>query len=275
MIKKMTSQNTELKIHIRKKVEGKYNYTLKQNKKRDIDEFCKIHNLDPKKVRYAHRLMLKQVLEEYGIDPISVGYGKNKRLAHWKKFNQKFNPPEIEKPTIQTEASGQNLILENPPTTEEQKQEYEEIETKVEEIKKVYVFTEETLKQFWVGIWFIFKLKWKYLDGLTEQEKADLSKMWRPFFQKYIPESVVLILVPSIITIGIFGKKIIQAREIRKEKQLEEKSDEKENKNQKSLLGPENLESKSQKKPDNKKSDKFSSKSGRVWNDETQIWEEK
>lgn len=253
----MKTQNDELRDHLRTKVEQKFDFTLPQNKKQDLEEYCSKRKLNPSKVRFAYRLMLKEILEEYEIDPISVGFGKNKRREHWKKLNQKFNPPEIKKPTIQTEASGQNLILQNPPITEEQKQEYEEIETKVEEIKKVYVFTDESLKQFWLGIWTLFQIKWKLMENLSDQEAKTLATLWRPFFQKYISEKFILLGIPSIVTIGIFGKHILQA--LRERKKIENKDEKK-------------SDNKSQKKPDNKKSDKFTSKSGRVWDDKTQTW---
>lgn len=226
MTEKKQSQNDLLRGHIRIKLEQKFDYTLSQNRKQDLDEFCLKYKLNQSKVRYAYRLMLKQVLEEYGLNPITVGYGTRIRHNHWKKFNEKLNPPEIKKPTIQTEASGQQLVLENPPITKEQKQEYEEIKTKVEEIKKVYAFTSESLKQFWVGIWIILKLKWKLMEDLSEEEKEILARLWSPFFQKYVPEWVPLLLVPAIITIGIFAKYIREAKEIRKQKQLEEKENE-------------------------------------------------
>ncbi|KAG2478604.1 MAG: hypothetical protein NPMRTH1_400013 [Nitrosopumilales archaeon] len=254
----MTSQNDKLRNHIRTKVEQKFDYTLPQNRKQDLKDFCNKNKLNPSKVRYAYRLMLKDVLEEYGINPISVGYGMNKSRDHWKKLNKKLNQPEIKKPTIQTEASGQQLILENPPITEDQKQEYEEIETKVEEIKKVYVFTEETLKQFWLGIWTLLQIKWKLMEDLSDEETKTLAKLWRPFFQKYTSEKFVLLGIPCIVTIGIFGKHILQA--LHERKKIENKEEK-------------NSDTKSQKKPDNKKSDKFTSKSGMVYNEEKQAWE--
>lgn len=228
MTEKNKSQNEKLREHIAKKVEEKYDYTLTQNRKQDLEEYCTIQKADAKKVRYAHRLMLKEVLESYGINPISTGYGKRLRNQYWKKKNEEFQSQyqEPKKPTIQTEASGQNLILENPPITQEQEQDYQELKTQVEEIKKIYAFTDESMKQFWDGIWVILKLKWKLMDDLTEEENTQLARMWRPGFQKWIPESVVLIWIPSIITIGILGKKILTARDIRKRKQLEKLEEE-------------------------------------------------
>lgn len=254
----MTSQNDMLRDHIRAKLEQKFDYTLPQNRKQDLEEVCKKHKLNPSKVRFAYRLILKEILEEYRIDPRSVGYGRNRQREHWKKLNEELKPPEIKKPTIQTEASGQNLILQNPPITEEQKQEYEEIETRVEEIKKVYVFTDETLKQFWLGIWTLLQIKWKLMGDLSDQELKTLATLWRPFFQKYTSEKFVLLGIPSIVTIGVFGKHILKA--LRERKKIE-------NKEEKSS------DTKSQKKPDNKKSDKFTSKSGLVYNEEKQAWE--
>lgn len=80
----------------------------------------------------------------------------------------------------------------------------------------------EAVESVFEGLWTLLKIKWP-LEKLTKEERESLGRIWLPLFRKYLSENWAYIGLPILVAIGIFGKHIIEARRIKKEKESKEK----------------------------------------------------
>ena len=64
------------RIHLNRKLDQGYDFSLKSDRKADLLEFCEKYNLDPDVARYTISKVRKQVFRKRGFDIHELGYGR-------------------------------------------------------------------------------------------------------------------------------------------------------------------------------------------------------
>lgn len=199
--------------HIRKQFENGYDYTIKSNRINDKKAIVESLGLDKKKGEdiYVHqyRKVVKQLglnMEDYVDTRIRLPRSNLKATITAKPQGPLFEPK-----SDPVEKIKQEITLEQP--------EIQQLQQKIQvELKNEHI-TSGTIEGILEAIWSILKIRWP-LDQLTKDEKESLSKMWLPGFKKYLSENWAYIGIPFLSTLGIFLSKTVKARELRKEKDL-------------------------------------------------------
>lgn len=216
------SQSDLIRSHISSKLDQNYDYSSLSNKRLDIDEFCKAHNItNPKIIKNIgklHNKMLKDVLNKRNISPASVGL--EKRIPSMRGeggIDATIEPkPQQSKAPITTQDPKQQ-----PTTTTQTGLQTQPI------IPVVQVFDEEgvkaTVHAFYLGIASFFP----DAEDLSAQEQTSLGKMWTPIFNKYLSEKMEIIIT-VVATAGMMIPKLNRARKLNKAKQPKDKIETKE-----------------------------------------------
>jgi len=63
-------------IHLNRKLDQGYDFSLKSDRKTDLIEFCEKYNLDPEVARYTISKIRKKVFKQRGFDIRKLGYGR-------------------------------------------------------------------------------------------------------------------------------------------------------------------------------------------------------
>jgi hypothetical protein len=122
----------------------------------------------------------------------------------------------------------QNFTLEKNSVeivNEEIQQDFQTVQTDIQ-IKNQYL-EPEVIESVFEGIWTLLQL-WLPVESLTKEEKESLGMMWLPAFRLHLTENWAYVGLPLLFTIGLFGKRVIDARRIRKEDNLQIVEEEKE-----------------------------------------------
>ena len=64
------------RIHLNRKLDQRYDFSLRSDRKNDLLEFCEKYNLDPDVARYTISKVRKQVFKQRGFDIRKFGYGR-------------------------------------------------------------------------------------------------------------------------------------------------------------------------------------------------------
>ena len=202
-----------IREHILKQFENGYEYTIKYNRRIDRKAIVELLGLDKKKGYDIYNHQFKKVLKQLKKD--SSDY-----------LETRFRRPTFSGIKATITAKPQGPIFEPDPVEkikQEIKQQEPQLQQHLEEQlqqaqKEDESITREIIAEFWQGLWVLLKMQNKYLEDLTYEEKTALGRLWLPFFYNYTSEMFRIVVLPSIITIAMFGKHIVDARRIQKEK---------------------------------------------------------
>jgi len=64
------------RIHLNRKLDQGYDFSLRSDRKADLLEFCEKYNLNPDVARYTISKVRKQVFKKRGFDIYELGYGR-------------------------------------------------------------------------------------------------------------------------------------------------------------------------------------------------------
>lgn len=251
------SDSQSLEEHITTQFENRYDYTSKYNIQNDRKAITEYLGLKKKQGYDLYGKIFKKVL-------------KKKKLKVSDYIDTRFRRPKNSeiKATITPKPQGPFEPEKDPVDKIKDQIIQEQSEVNEAQIQKLGSLPEVEIKKEWSniepeavegalrGLWELLKLYFPMLEELTPEERQEIVKMWLPGFRRYLPEFWAYIGIPLVATITIFAKHIKEAREIKKSKKEQNKK--------------EKLEEKPGKKPD-----KFTSKSGLVYNEEKQAWEKK
>jgi len=215
------SQADLLREHISLQLDRKYDYSLTSNCTADIKSFCEQNSSrkwNLKSIRPSHTKILYQVLKNRGIDPKSLGK-VTRKLRFNTDLNAKITPSPVEGKVDSTKST--------------------ETKTKVlldKDGKPIQTIGAPPPHQYehfdvdGVGATFqafimMFRVALPEMEGLTDEEKKTLGRMWLPAFQRYLSENWAYIGIPFLATMGMLLPKLVTARKKHKEnEQLKEKT---------------------------------------------------
>lgn len=184
--------------------------------------------LDNEKGKNLYSVIYKRFLKKkkiYNDDYTNTRFRRDLKDSEFGYVKITAKPSGITEP-IKTpvEKIKEEIKYEHPRLASDQKQ---ELDSDLEHFEgSVYLIPEESISIFWDGVWQLMKLKWSMIEEFTQEERKSLGKMWQPFFEKYTSEKFILLGIPTIMTFGILGKHIREARKIRKENKLKEEKKE-------------------------------------------------
>jgi len=202
------SQADLLREHISLQLDRNYDYSSASNCSADIKSFCDANSerkYSEKNVRPAHSKILNQVLKNRGIDPKSLGK-KTKKLKFNTDLNAKITPSPV---------AGE--VDKNKKPDEKPKQLYDKEGKPLQTIQAPPPHNYEHFDAEGVGATFqafimMFRVALPEMEGLSDEEKKTLGKMWLPAFQRYLTENWAYIGVPILGTLGMLLPKLVAAR---------------------------------------------------------------
>ena len=199
--------------HILKQFENGYDYSSKYNRRVDRRAIVEELGLDKKKGYDIYNHQFKKALKKLKKNPSDYLETRFRRPKFSDlKATITAEPQRLEPPPDPVEKIKQEIRREEP-------QLQQHVEEQLEQARKVDdEITSEIIAQFWQGLWVLLKIPNKYLEDLTNEEKATLGRLWLPFFRMYTSEMFRLIVIPFVITLTIFGKHVVDARRIRNAK---------------------------------------------------------
>ena len=196
-----------LRNHIREQLQANYDYSLKSNRKADIEIFISRNqmNLDKSKnskaIRPSHSKILDEQLKNKGIDPKSLG-----RVSKKPRFNSDLNPkitPEPQAGVVDSspkpkagEPIPQGGVVPVVPET----------------------FDVKAVSASINSLYLMLRTIYPDLELLTDEEKESLGSLWKSAFNKYLTDNFAEIVIPLMATFGIFAPKILEARKKKKER---------------------------------------------------------
>ena len=203
-----------LRIHVKKRLDEKFDYSLATNRKQDILDFISQNKSkisqdqqDVKKVRASMHNILDSELKERGLHPESIGLKKNKQ-----KSKLKFNSDMNAKITPSAQA-GVNDTTPKKPMQQDPNMQQQIMQPAYDEASVSATFS---------ALFLSFRIAIPDIELLTEDEKTALGKMWLPAFNLYMSnEKWAVIGIPLMASLGIFLPKILEGRKkgkIRKSK---------------------------------------------------------
>lgn len=263
---KSTSQRIE--DHINDQFDRDFDYKTKSNKRADRKAIVESLGLVPKRGKDLYNKIFKKILyqRKFNVDEyLDTRFPKQKTRLD---ATITPHPQKLAAPLDTIEGQTEKETTEAKTTKKVKRQIYDKNGKSIGEAEvevftsqagaKVYHdwqhFDEEGVAASLNTFYIMIRVAYPELESLTLEEKASLGKMWLPGFRRYLSENWAYLGIPFLATMGTFLPKVVAAR--RKKKALADSSETKKEK----------LE---------KKSDKFTSRSGRVWNDKTQVWEKK
>ena len=193
--------------------ERNYDFTNKYNRKKAREGFIDTFKLDHKKGSDLWNHVFRKFLRKNRLkkeDFLETRFRRPKNSDINAIIKPEPQGPIIEKNPV--EIVNEEIIQQNPQSIQPQ-------------IKNEHIDAAAVATAF-EGLWALLKLWWP-LESLTKEEKESLGNMWLPAFRKYLTENWVYIGLPLIATIGIFTKRIKEARD-KKKKREEKENQEKE-----------------------------------------------
>lgn len=199
--------------HIHKQFENGYDYTIKYNRRSDRKAIVESLDLDKKKGYDIYNHQFKKVLKQLRKDPSDYLETRFRRPKFsGLKATITAKPQRLEPPPDPVEKIKQEIRQEEPQLQQHLEEQILQARKEDENI------TREMIAAFWQGLWVLLRMLNKHLEDLTEEEKTTLGRLWLPFFYNYTSEMFRIVVLPSIITIAMFGKHIADARRVQKEK---------------------------------------------------------
>ena len=197
-----------LRNHIREQLNQNYDYSLKSNRKADIEIFIQRNqkDLDKKQttntIRPSHDKILDEQLKNKGIDPASLG-----RVAKKPRFNSDLKANITPEP--------QAGIVDSSPKTKGG------TPVPVGQAGGVVQVVPETFDTKAVSasinsLYLMLRTVYPDLELLSDEEKDSLGSLWKSAFNKYLTDNFAEIIIPLMATFGIFAPKILEARKKKK-----------------------------------------------------------
>jgi len=196
-----------LRNHIREQLQQNYDYSLKSNRKADIEIFISRNqmNLDKKQtaksIRPSHDKILDEQLKNKGIDPKSLG-----RVSKKPRFNSDLNPKITPEPQAGVVDSSPKPKAGDPipqggivPVVPE-------------------TFDVKAVSASINSLYLMLRTVYPDLELLSDEEKDSLGALWKSAFNKYLTDNFAEIIIPLMATFGIFAPKILEARKKKKER---------------------------------------------------------
>ena len=203
----MTVNISELiRNHIEQQFDNSYDYTSKENRKKDLEDFCMQNGLDPEKTRTLFQKVFRKIVKQKKLNPNDYDIGtKTKMPLIGSDMNAIIEPVPQSSPLVVPPQSVSAEIAPAPALTSYQ---YDEFSVSA------------TLDGFYQTVRALFA---PAAELLTDEEKSSIGKMWQPLFNRFITEDWQIVGVAVMGTSGIFMPKIIKARKIKKEKDAKKK----------------------------------------------------
>jgi len=196
-----------LRNHIREQLAHNYDYSLKSNRKADIEIFIQRNQKDLDKkntyttIRPSHDKILDEQLKNKGIDPKSLG-----RVSKKPHFNSDLKPnitPEPQAGVVDSSPKkqggtpapvGQAGVVPVVPET----------------------FDTKAVSASINSLYLMLRTVYPDLELLSDEEKDSLGSLWKSAFNKYLTDNFAEIIIPLMATFGIFAPKILEARKKKK-----------------------------------------------------------
>ncbi len=201
-----------LRNHIREQLNQNYDYSLRSNRKADIEIFIQRNqkDLDKKQstntIRPSHDKILDEQLKNKGIDPASLG-----RVPKKPRFNSDLKAnitPEPQAGIVDSSPKtkggtpvpvGQAGVIPVVPET----------------------FDTKAVSASINSLYLMLRTVYPDLELLSDEEKDSLGSLWKSAFNKYLTDNFAEIIIPLMATFGIFAPKILEARKKKKLKQTD------------------------------------------------------
>jgi len=196
-----------LRNHIREQLAQNYDYSLKSNRKADIEIFIQRNqkDLDKKQtsntIRPSHGKILDESLKNKGIDPASLG-----RVSKKPRFNSDL------KPNITPEPQAGKLDSTPPPKGGVPVPQGGVVQVVPE------TFDTKAVSASINSLYLMLRTVYPDLELLSDEEKDSLGALWKSAFNKYLTDNFAEIIIPLMATFGIFAPKILEARKKKKER---------------------------------------------------------
>lgn len=196
-----------LRNHIREQLAQNYDYSLKSNRKADIEIFIQRNqnNLNKKQtwqiIRPSHDKILDEQLKNKGIDPQSLG-----RVSKKPRFNSDLKPNITPEPQAGVVDTSQKIKAGDPipqggvvPVVPE-------------------TFDTKAVSASINSLYLMLRTVYPDLELLSDEEKDSLGSLWKSAFNKYLTDNFAEIIIPLMATFGIFAPKILEARKKKKQR---------------------------------------------------------
>ena len=202
------------------KLDAKLDLTSIDARKKDFKEFCEA-NPKGEFSKSLYMDVLKREIKKKGFDPRSYGLTSGKIpsfTSSGKDMRASVTPkPVADAPKVdsrsaftpipsqaQTQGDYPRIIKTEGGATQE------ELKTEASEYRIAYTATNVgvTIKAFYSTL----KLKWEFLEDLTEEEKNTLGELWLPAFDKWLQGEYSMIIIPLLATLGLLSPKIKKAQ---------------------------------------------------------------
>ena len=204
-----------LRVHVKNRLDNKFDYSLATNRKQDILDFISENKTklnpdqqDVKKIRASMHGIIESSLKERGLHPESVGLkknSKNKKLKFNSDMNAKITP---------SAQAGENDTTPKKPMQQDPNQPL---------MQMPQAYDEASVSATFSALFMTFRIAVPDIELLTDDEKTALGKMWLPAFNLYMSsEKWAVIGIPVMASLGIFLPKILEGRKkgkIRKSKE--------------------------------------------------------
>jgi len=194
-----------LRNHIREQLNQNYDYSLKSNRKADIEIFIERNQKDlnktqtSKTIRPSHGTMLDECLKNKGIDPASLG-----RVAKKPRFNSDLKPnitPEPQAGVVDTSPKKKGMAPVDQTGVVQVIPETFDVKAVSASINSLYL---------------MLRTVYPDLELLSDEEKDSLGALWKTAFNKYLTDNFAEIIIPLMATFGIMAPKILEARKKKK-----------------------------------------------------------
>jgi len=216
----MVSQNTQIAEFLSELFKQNYNFSSQKSRSDALTNYCKKYKIiDKKKVRSAFYPALNKMLEESGIPPQTFGLKKTKPLSVNSDLIPHIHPEPV---PDTTKPKGNAGMISNTGQASEITQPRLSPDGRLL-TDEMYVITTRHVGAFFAALYLVLKLKWKFLEDLSEEDKTALAEMWLPAFQRYLSDKMKLIVLPVIGTIGLMAPKIQKAKQLAKKEKPDEK----------------------------------------------------
>ncbi len=208
------SKSEILREWIKNKLDNNYNYSTKENRTLDFEEFVKSHNeFDVKADKPLYHAILKKEIIRKGLDPRTFGLVSPKPNFPESDMIGTINPQPVPWPKPQPKEPTEG---ENEAKTED--------ETVNPKVKQETTFTVPSVGMTMKMMFNFLKLRYPFMDALTQEEQEVLGQVWLPVFRRYLEKNWAVVGVAMFSTTSIMTTKIKQAKEKAKEKQDKDKS---------------------------------------------------
>jgi len=221
----MTVNNSEqIRQHIETKFDD-HDYTSKENRKADLEEFCLQNNLESEKIRTLYQKVFKKIIKDKKLNSNDYGIGIKNKIPLIGSDMQATIEAKPQSPTLvgAPQIAGQSPITEGI------------LQSQLPNLQQSPVLipfqyhptsVQATCDAFYNFIKAVFA---PLAEDLTEKEKEALGLMWTPVFQKHFADGNKVIAVATMSTAGIFITKLAKGRRLKKEKEVENETSEEDN----------------------------------------------